>query len=602
MTGATQLITVTGLTTFTYANVGTNGATSGSGTATVQITKTVGRSYQYAWENANTGHVSAPSPASQFVKYTNQIGTIDCIEPGTVAVTAGGAVTGTGTSFSPAWVGRSLWVNTLGTVGFVVSVTDATHMVISGGATIAGALFQVFDLQATHIRLYATGDGGSVYFRIARNLLTGSPFGPGTTLATSGLEFIDTSNSEPPNAPFTSELTQNFNVPPPIGQFVADYQGRPIVFGAAGAPQSFFYGNIETTVVGQPPESFAPLNQVTLPVGDGQLNGWANLPTGAIIWSNHQDMFKLTGLLTDNTVSNQFQLGATIQRLPYRMGSGSAYANTVTNLGVFWLTSDRQVQLFTDHYAPKNVGLPIQDILNRINGRIGFAKMKNYKRGERNWLALAISLDSSTFNNKLCLLDLDLLASNGQPSFFTFDMATNQPTWYLFDINCESIESAIDSLNQNHLLAGDVDLITDADYHPPDFTLGEQSVTGGTITLHALGNEAPEVMKQLDWLRANTNQLPINIASQGWSFGVLQYDDERWVLGAANSGNLVSLVPGVQSSPVVIGLENSPADFRFDGAKFAKGRRFQFQTNFPSTPGNWEFRGFQVKYTGLYER
>lgn len=607
LTGATQQITVTGASTFTYPNIGTNGATSGSGTATVQITKTVGRSYQYAWENANTGHVSAPSPASQFVKYNNQTGTIDCIETGTVTISNGSAiVVGVGTQFSQAWVGRSLWINSLGDVGFVLVVTDATHLTLSsiwGGANTPGALFQVFDPQATHVRLYATGDGGAVYFRIARNLLTGSIVGPGPTLATSGLEFIDTSNSEPPNAPFTSEIAQNFNVPPPIGQFVADYQGRPIVFGVTGALQSFFYGGIETVVVGQPPESFPPLNQVTLPVGDGQLNGWANLPTGSIIWSNRQDMFKLTGLLTDNTVSNPSQLGATIQRLPYRLGCGSAYAITVTNLGVFWLTSDRQVQLFTDHYAPKDVGKPIQDILNRINGRIGAAKMKNYKRGERNWLALALSLDNSTFNNKLCLLDLDLLASNGQPSFFTFDMATNQPSWFLYDINCESIESAVDSLNQNHLLCGDVDLITDADYHPPDFTItGEVTVPGAGVTLHALGNDAPEVVKSIDWLRANTNQLPQNIAAQGWTFGILQYDDEQWVVGVTNSGNLVSLVPGVNSSSVVTPLENSPADFRLNGAQFAKGRRFQFQVNFPSIVGNWEFRGFQLKYTNLYER
>jgi len=608
--GTTQQISVTGSASFTFAQVGTDIGSTG-GTATVQITQTVGRSYQYAWENANTGHVSAPSPASQFVKYSNQIGTIDLVEPGTISFIGGStAVTGVGTSFSAAWAGKLLWTETLaggtGQTAFIQSVTDGLHMTLAAPypalVSASGSRFMVIDPQVTHVRLYETGDGGSVYFRTARNVVA---FGSGGGIgASSGLRFTDTSNSQPPNAPFTSEITQNFNVPPPIGKYVADYQGRPIVFGVPGAQQSFFYGNMETTVVGQPPESFAPLNQVTLPIGDGIINGWANLPTGAVIWSNHQDMFKLAGLLTDNTVSNQFQLGATIQRLPYRLGCGSAFATTVTNLGVFWLTGDRQVMLFTDHYAPKNVGIPIQDILNRINGRISFARMKNYKRGERNWLALAVSLDSSTFNNKLLLLDLDLLASNGQPSYFTFDMATNQPTWYLFDINCECIETALDNLSQNHLLCGDVDLITDADYHTNDFTIAsEQNVSGGTVTLHALGNENPELIKQIDWLRANTNQLPSALQAQGWSFGILQYDDEQWVLNAVNTGNLVTLTPGVNSDVIVRPLENSPADFRLNqGQLFAKGRRLQLQVNFPSTPGNWEFRGFQVRYTNNYER
>src|SRR5205807_1933861 len=181
----------------------------------------------------------------------------------------------------------------------------------------------------------------------------------------------------------------------------------------------------ESTVVGQPPESYAPLNEVILPIGDGALNGMANLPTGLVIWSNRQDMFKLTGTLTDNTVASTQALGASIQRLPYRIGCASPYATAVSSLGAFWLSSDREVWLFTDHYAPKNIGKPIQDVLNRINGsRLAFARMKNYKSGDRNWLALAIALDSSSCNNKRCLLDLYLLASNGQHRFFALDIAT----------------------------------------------------------------------------------------------------------------------------------------------------------------------------------
>ena len=606
--GVSVQITVTGASTFTYFNQGV-ATTSGSGTATNGITKTVGRSYSYAWENANTGHVSAPSPASQYVKYTgNQVGTIDLVEPGTVSVGAGStAVTGVGTSFSSAWVGKLLWAETLiggsGEAAFIASVSSATTMTLSApyqfGVSASGSRFQVIDPQATHVRLYATGDGAAVYFRYARNILS---LGSGNGVSAAGLRFVDSANSEPPNAPFTSEIAQAFNVPPPIGNFLDQYQGRVIVYGVAGAPQSFFYTNIETTVVGNPPESSAPLNQVTMPIGDGKLFGSANLPTGFILWSNHQDMFKLTGLLSDNTVSNQFQLGATIQRLPYRIGCGSPYATSVTSLGAFWLSSDREVWLFTDHYAPKNVGKPIQDILNRINGaRLGFAKMKNFKAGDRNWLALAVALDGSTFNNKLCILDLDLLASNGQASFFTFDMATNQPTWYLFDVNCESIDTAIDNLSTNHLLAGDVDLITDVDWQPASYTISaEQNITAPTVTLHALGNENPEVIKTMEWLRAMTNQLPSQFITQGWTFAVTSYDDDSTVIGV--SGTTTSLVPGMQNPVGLRALEYSPALFRLGATRSVKGRRFQIQCNFPTTPGLYELRGFQCRYRNVVAR
>jgi len=600
--GASALITasVPG-TSFSYVNIGPNvaGASSG-GTSTVQITKTVGRSYEYAWENANTGHVSAPSPASQYVPYNNQIGTINCIEPGTVSVAGfSTTVVGTNTFFTSAWIGRKIWIDTgIGVSRFVTAVADATHLSIEtslGGGAVTNANFQIFDAQATHIRLYATGDGGTVYLRIARNA-----FDPTQALATSGLQFIDTANSEPPNAPFTNEIDQKQNVPPPIGAFLQDYQGRVLVYGVPGALQSFFYSNIESTVVGQPTESFALLNEITLPVGESQLNGMANLPTGLIIWSSKQDMFKLTGTLSDNTVANAQQLGASIQRLPYKIGCASPYATAVTSLGVFWLSSDREVWLFTDHYAPKNVGKPIQNLLNRAQ-RIQFAKMKNYKSGDRNWLALALSLDQSVQNNTLLLLDLDLLASNGQPSYFTFDMATNQPTWYVYNRNCESIEAAFDSVSKNHLLVGEADLITDVDWTDGYYTVtSELSIPNSSLTLHAVGNQDPELIKTGRWMRVTTNQQPKYLSTQGWNWNILAYDDDKYILGI--NPQTVKLVPGVDSPSQVFGLEYSPAVFRFGGVRSVKGRRFQVQCNFPSGPGFYELRGYQVSYDHVVAR
>lgn len=607
--GTSNLILTASGSTLTYQQVGANEADT-TGTISCSITKTVGRSYQWAWENSNTTHVSAPSPASQYVVYANQTGTIDLLQPGTVSA-AGGTVNivGTNTQFSQSWVGRTLWVETVGggsVIGDIQAVTDATHLATDAILpAFSTKVFQVYDRQSTHVRLYETGDGGSVFFRTARNTFDPTQL----TRVLAGLEFVDTSNSEPPNAPFTSEITQNFNVPPPIGAYQQDYQGRDLVFGVPAALQSFFYSNMETTLVGQPTESFGPLNNVTLPIS-GELRAMANLPTGCIIWSNRHDMFKLSGLLSDNTVSNSNQLGATIQKLPYAIGAASAYATAVTSLGAFWLSSDRQVWLFTDHYAPKNVGTPIQDVLNTINGaRLKFAKMKYYKNGDKNWLVLAIATGSSTFNNQICALDLDLLASNGQPSFFTFDMATNQPSWYLYNVNCEAISTGFDDKSNNHFFAGDVNLITDLDWQTTYYTIGgEISVPSPSITLHALGNEAPHVIKQINWIRCNTNATKATLQSLGWTFAILAYDDDNFQLGV--NPQTITLTPGTQNYPIT-GVGASPPDgaknLEYGPGKFslsqgqqasAKGRRFQLQVNFPSAAGFFEFRSFQVEVEG----
>lgn len=702
--GQAVKITVTGGTTFTFSQVGPD-TTSGGGTATLGITKTVGRSYQYAWENANTTHVSAPSPATQYIKYNNQTGTINLQEQGSVSLNLNSTiVTGTGTAFTSAWVGRKMWIFGNGPTPAIASVQSPTQLTLASGSPFAiNTTFQIFDSQATHIRLYATGDGGSVYFLIARNAFVPTAF----TLAAAGLQFTDTANSEPPNPPFSSEITQISNVPPPIGSFLQDYQGRVLVYGVPAALQTFFYSNIEATVVGQPPESFGVLNTVTMPIGDGQLNGMANLPTGLLMWSNRQDMFKLTGLLTDNSVANSQQLGATIQRLPYKIGCASPYATSVTPLGAIWLSSDREVWLFTDHYAPKNVGKPIQDVLNRINGsRLGFAKMAYYKRGDRSWLALAVALDSSTFNNKLLLLDLDLLASNGQPSFFTFDLATNAPTWYQFDINCEALTTAYDSNSVNHLLVGDIDLVTDTDWQPTFYTVSAEQSLPGHNKLHAFGNEDPHMVKTFQWMRAMTNQIPSalvqtlsghgsfitltdphsnnwdifaldngNLQSQagsvntpgtfilndpsntaswligittagiltttsvpfsalnpktltilsitgnstatigvtlaglitsssatssGWAFSVDSFDDDVNIIGV--NPLTTNLIPGVTNGSNSTPLEYSPALFKFGGATPIKGRRFQIGTTFPTVPGLFELRGFEVSYNSVVGR
>lgn len=590
-------IVIDSSTTFHYSQNGAD-SSSGSGTAVVGKTKTVGTSYAYAWENYNTGHVGTPGPASRYVAFQNQIGTVDCIEPGTVTTNGTTTVTGTYTAFTSAWIGRSLWIATLGNVGRIVAVASATSLTLAASATSASTQkFQVFDPQSTHLRLYATGDGGYVYYLIGRNTWSSST----TTLAGCGLEFVDSANSEPPSAPFTSETVQLYNIPPPIGTYLQEFQSRIVIYGVPGAPATFFYTNIESCQVGQPPESCAPLNQATLPIGSAKLFGSANLPTGLLLWSDKRDMFKISGTLSDNTSQTSTQQGSTMQRLPYPIGSASPYACAVTQLGAMWLSSDREVWLFTDRYAPRNVGKPVQDILNSINlSRLQYARAACYKKEDRNWFLLAISTGSSTYNNVLLALDLDLLASNGQPSFFTFDMATNAPSWYIFNVSCEAIATGNDTSNMQRLFASDVDIVLDADYNGISFLgASETTLVTGNVTLHALGNDQPEAITRLDWLRFVTNDAPSNIVSNGWTFRVDVIDDDKYTFASPQT---VSLTPGTDGSAGAQALEYGPTVFRFAGVKYAIGRRFRFACNFPTGAGDWRLREIQVQHRSLVAR
>ena len=120
----------------------------------------------------------------------------------------------------------------------ILSVQSATQLTVDQAVTIIGPQqFQIFDPQATHVRLYQTADGGATYFRVQRNVFTPAS---SSTLLTMGLQFFDNAGSEAPSFPYTTETSQLNNLPPPVGKFINEYQGRLCVFGVAGALQSFF--------------------------------------------------------------------------------------------------------------------------------------------------------------------------------------------------------------------------------------------------------------------------------------------------------------------------------------------------------------------------
>jgi hypothetical protein len=614
------LITVSGAGpyTYTYSQLGQNtGLIAGSGNVTSNITKAVGRSYAWAWENFNKAHIGAPSPATQYILYANQNGTIDLIQPGTITLNGTTTVVGSGTFFTSAWIGRSLWAVAAGNVGRIVSVQSATQLTLAtNSAGGAGLQFQVFDPQATHIRLYETSDGGATYFRVSRQAWSSAAI----TLVGAGLRFFDFANAEPPAFPFTTETAQNNNVPPPIGAFVNEYQGRLVVYGVPGAPQSFFYSNSEATAIGQPQESFAPLNQVTLPIQNASMNGMIEFPGSAIIWSDHQDMFRLTGLLTDNIVSaTATQQGASIARLPYSLGCASPFATAITPLGGIWLTPNAEVWLYTDRYAPRNIGRPVQDILNSISpAQLRLARATYYHTNTRNWFVLNVAANGATFNNTALILDLDLLAANGSPSYFTFDMASNSPSWFVYQPGktsggnwvprCDSLEVVFEQNGGIRLFVGQIDNIQDIDFDGgPNGGYGNEiAIPNGTVTLHAWGNDAAAMIKHPGWIRFLTNRDPSMLQTDGWQFAVQGIDDDFYTFESPLS---LSLAPGVNDTsslggnPDFLGglaFRHSPDLFRIGGVNFVMGRRLKFQVNFPSATGaNYRFRGVSFGFGAL---
>lgn len=381
-----------------------------------------------------------------------------------------------------------------------------------------------------------------------------------------------------------------------MGQFLAQYQGCIIVYGVNGTPQTFYYSNTSLTTAGLQQESFAPLNQFTLPIQDAALNGIAVFPSSLCIWSSTKDMFRLTGLLTDNTTATAGQQGATLTRLPYNLGCATPFSVVMTPLGAMWMTPNAELWLFTDTYAPRNIGRPVQSVLNTISkGSLSNTRATYYHTNERNWAVWAISANGATSNNQLLILDLDMLASNGSPSFFVFDMATNHPSFYPYVVNGVAVETVYEANGNVRLFASDVDLVQDVDWL--GLGVGTEIAVNGSVTLQAWGNDSSFLVKWPAWVRFVTNRTPNQLLADGWSFGINGIDDDIYTFASPLG---LTLTPGTNDSFTLSGnagnsiisaqagetFRYGPGLFKIGrAANFVAGRRLQFSITFPITAG-----------------
>jgi len=538
------------------------------------ITKTTGRKYTWAWVDPNTLprlHVSKPSPETAFQVYSSQQGKIECIAVGTISTTISSAtVTGVGTNFTNAMIGQQLWIESGGNFGYITAVASTTSLTLKvvAPSTQATKKYQVFDGLSTslEVRLYATSDGGATFLRVQNNTFDPTQ----TTVILAGLEFTDNDNNEPPDGNFTLETEEFNNDPPPVGTFVKEWQGRILVFGKSGDEQSVFYSNIEFTVFGVPTESFAPLNSIRLPIGSAKISAAAVVPTGLVLFSDQEDMFKITGLLQDNDVVDDFAIGSTIRRLPYKHGCAHHTAITETPYGIFWVSPENRIHYWDDLNQPVLVSLPIQNLM--YNGIVAAKVKMTYYRDEiAHWLVVAVAQSPSTTNDKLLFLDLDSLKKTGQ-----FD-------WYQYDLDCEGLTTLFGKGSlQQRLLVGGTDVVQDAVYNGTAFKVGaEKIITGANVKFHQLGNDTPQVIKQLKMLRVHTNRTPAQFETDGWSIKVHGVGDDVFTLASPLTR---TLTPGTDSPTAAQANQfiEGPNLFKFGGTNFLHGRGIQFEVIFPN--------------------
>jgi hypothetical protein len=129
------------------------------------FTSVIGRYYWFTFadETGGRAHESSSSLISPSTGAITNKTVKFSPTPGTVNVTNGSmAVVGTNTNFVASMVGMLLYVNGLD-IGFIASVTDATHLTLQSVAlsTITGGSILIFPPRANHIHIYASEIEGS---------------------------------------------------------------------------------------------------------------------------------------------------------------------------------------------------------------------------------------------------------------------------------------------------------------------------------------------------------------------------------------------------------------------------------------------------------
>lgn len=251
------------------------------------------------------------------------------------------------------------------------------------------------DQQVDIAYLFSTVDGGGTYYfnqSVAVVPLTAFSF---------------TDNTPDANLNF-AVVAPTINNPPPLGLYLANFQGRVIIMNLDDDPQGAAYSGYEWILLGRPEESYPPSNRLRLAIGADDMRGGGGVANGFVFFSRSDQMFFLRGTLQDITTVAPVQITTFLQQLPWQQGCFSHFSIQSTPQGLVWLGSDKTIQIFDGTNEPKCLSISISPILRTITaGTEDNARSAYFNFLERMWYCLAVSVNGSFLNNQIIVIDLD---------------------------------------------------------------------------------------------------------------------------------------------------------------------------------------------------
>lgn len=383
-----------------------------------------------------------------------------------------------------------------------VSPISSSTGVVEGGSVPLSSLAVSTDPQVNNKVILATADGGDtsvLYFLAQVTNATTSYLDttPELTLLSNNVYgFIDASGNE---------FGVYQNQPPPNGQFPTKHRGRIYMLQGQNIVFSKSLAEVTTpttTVAGRYEEAWPAQN--TFDISVGAETGRALLTDGDFLYiGTDRHVLRLVGDGPQNFEPPQtaFNEGGVLNQDCWR----SVFIDG-SPLGSMWITPDYRVYL-SDFNTHRDVGLPIQDVLNSINTAANAnVYAQYYALGAFNLYVLAIPTGVNTDLDTLCVYDL-----KAHKWYVWFP--TDKVTSLVYNINASGTpqiifwSSAAAASRGYKFVPG---LVQDRVNNTPiNFT--------STVRTSWLDFSLPTLRKVLNWLQVVSDDLQLTITIEGAS-------------------------------------------------------------------------------------
>lgn len=307
------------------------------------------------------------------------------------------------------------------------------------------------------------------------------------------------------------------NYAPPVGKYLAPYQGRVYIFNLNDDSRQVAYSGYEQILVGNPPRSFPPNNRFKLQLGADPIRGGGVMEAGVVAFSESDRMYMQRGTVEDITVTVPVQFTSYLQELPWHIGLSSHESIASTPYGLCFLAGDLTIRLFDGSGPPQDVSGQAVPLLRSITPGQAINSDACYFRWlDRDWYALTVATGGSTVNNRIIFVDLTPIPETNGGIFVS-------------NIQADSIQSVEDPNGTRLLVIGQggqiKKLIVNSDA-TGGISLTPTSTSG---TLAAWwqggyeGSDSPQLWKMWRWAKLISD--PPAAAAQ-WRLGFSMVDDE----------------------------------------------------------------------------